>query len=218
MAKLPDIILMGPYGSGKGTQISFLADKYSFVRFEIGKVLREEVVQGTEIGKRSEKPMNAGELVDPKDILTLTQRFINKTDPNTTILFDGIPRGLEQYEGFLQITREAGRKPIPLYISLTPEESLRRQMTRKICSANGNNIDAKLTVEECEKMGGEVIERAENDPEVAERRTRVYAEQVMPMIEKFREADERFIEIDGMGTREEIHSNIMQALKPYVQD
>lgn len=218
MAKLPDIILMGPYGSGKGTQVSLLAEKFDFVQFEVGKVLREEVAQGTEIGKRSERLMNAGELVDPRDILTLTQRFIEQTDPETTIVFDGIPRGVEQFDGFKQITAEAGRNPIPLYISLTPEESIRRQTTRKICSANGKNIDAKFTVEECKKLGGEVAERAENNPEVAERRTKVYAEQVMPMVEKFREADGRFIEIDGMPGVAEIHQQILKALAPYVQD
>ncbi len=205
------LIITGPQGSGKGTQAELLSKRLDIPTLSMGQLLRDEVSKGTAIGTRIAQTLKRGELV-PEEITyeILKQRLAGPSAKNGYIL-DGFPRNMKQYEMFTFDT------PTHVIVLEIPrEESMRRITARLTCSVCGkiyNMRDAHghKPGDAC-ACGGTMEHREDDNPKSVERRLNIYNAETSRVIDAY---DKRALahRVDGVGTIEEVHGRIMEALK-----
>ena len=103
----PAIVLLGPPGSGKGTQAAFLRDELGFVWLSTGDLLREARAAGTELGRRASEYMDRGDLVPDEVVLEVVRDAVVDLD-GRAILLDGFPRTVEQADALAAASRRTG--------------------------------------------------------------------------------------------------------------
>jgi adenylate kinase len=206
-----NIILFGPYGSGKGTQAKMLEKKFDMKVFDTGAVLRQSVKEETELGIKVKEIMNNGELVSDNLIMEITEDWIKKQNKNDNILFDGIPRTLEQSNILDKILKNNNIEVKRIFINIPYEESIKRQTLRRICSDCKKIFPASYSKNICDECNGKLETRAENDPLIAKKRADSFEKTTMPIIEKYRKL-KNIIEIDGMLDIEKVKQSILNNL------
>ena len=198
-------IIMGPQGSGKGTQAKLLAKEYGLEHVSIGDVLRREVALGTENGKIIERYMNEGKLIPFHINNSVVRKEIER---NNDIIIDGYPRNRAQAEYLLSFAKIKGI----IVINISEEESLRRLSKRLICTANNKIfIEDKISDEdkqECASLGGEIVKRDDDRPEAITKRLQIYHEDTIPVIDFLKEKDVPVIEINGEQPVQELFHEI----------
>jgi len=207
------VILLGPPGSGKGTQAELIQKNYGFPKISTGDLLRQAVQTGTELGKKVAKVMNAGQLVADKLVLELVQERIANPDCRAGYILDGYPRNLNQ--AILLERIDGQREETVLEILVTEEEILRRLTSRRVCLKCGavyNIINNKPNVDGvCDLCGSLLTVREDDRPEVIKERFRVYLETIKPLIEHYAQKKVLF-QLDGQGPAEEIFQIIKSIL------
>jgi adenylate kinase len=178
------VILLGAPGSGKGTQSALLAEKFDFKHLATGDILRAEVAQGTELGKKAEGYMKAGKLVPDAVIIEMVA---GKIQPGQKYLFDGFPRTLDQAQGLDQILKRAGASvDLVVYLTLPVLEAIKRMSSRRICSSCNevyNTISRPTKADGvCDKCGGKVIQREDDTEATANKRLMVFEDQTHPLV------------------------------------
>ena len=177
------VILLGAPGSGKGTQSMRLSDKFGFQHLATGDILRAEVAQGTELGKKADGYMKGGKLVPDSIVIEMVAGKIGSGN----YLLDGFPRTIEQAQGLDQILKQAG-SVVNLVVSLTlpKDEAIKRMSSRRICSNCAevyNTISRPTKVDGvCDKCGGKVIQRADDTEATAQKRLMVFEDQTHPLV------------------------------------
>src|SRR6056297_699492 len=160
MAKMDlNLILLGGPGAGKGTQASRIVDSMDLVHLSTGDILREEVSEGTELGRQAKEYMDRGDLVPDELIIDMVS---NKLDQDSGYLFDGFPRTIsqaEELEDVLEIDKV-------IYINISKEEAVRRLSARRVCSECGEiyNLlfDKPSEPGICDKCNGELYQRSDD--------------------------------------------------------
>ncbi len=127
---MKDLILIGRQGSGKGTQGKILAEKFGYSIFETGAVLRAIAKEDSDLGKKINKIISCGDLVSNDIIMELVVDFIEKVPENTPVLFDGIPRSMEQRESLEKELNKFEREFKVLEITLSNKEAFNRLIKR----------------------------------------------------------------------------------------
>ena len=187
-------IIMGPQGSGKGTQAKLLAQQYGLKHISMGDVLRKEIALGSDIGKVIEGYMNKGELIPMHINNALAKKLL---DENKNVLLDGYPRNVEQAEFLFSLTKIK----CVVVINISQEESVRRLCKRVICSANNKIfIEDKITDEEkqeCARLGGAIVKRDDDKPEAICKRLQIYRELTWPVVEFLKQKNVPIVEVDG---------------------
>lgn len=214
MVKNINVIIMGPQGSGKGTQARLLAETYNLQIFETGSVLREIAKQDTEIGRTIDEIINKkGEIV-PWGMMKemVLEQKANELDKNRGIIFDGTPRIIEEVEYWENKLNKLGRKiDYVFYIKVSKEESVKRISSRKLCRENGHPLivgkDIKEEDAKCPICGSEVYRREDDTPEKVLRRLEWTQRLLSPVIEYF-SGKKMLIEINGEQPIENIHKEI----------
>ena len=203
-----NIILLGPQGSGKGTQAELLVTKYGLLHFEAGRVLRSiPEVQDT---------LNRGELVTDEYVRLIAWDFINKHNKNQGFLFDGYPRSVAQYEHLKDMLMKFGKKlDAVINIEISAEESIRRLSGRRTCTKCGETYNV-ITAdqpkgERCDKCGGVLVQRADDQPEAVKRRLEIYRQQTHAVFEKAVREGIGF-EVSGEQAIADIHDQIVSRL------
>lgn len=208
------IILLGPPGSGKGTQGDLIAEKYGFPKISSGDLLREAVSQGSELGKKAEDFMNRGELVSDELVVAMIKERIAAQDCQAGFILDGFPRTVPQAESLVAI--DPSSQEVVLDIQLPDELIVERISARRICSQCGNIFNLRLKVPAveniCDFCGGELIQRKDDTPEVISRRLRVYRELTLPLV-KFYSERQVYFPIEGEGKVEEVFFQVSAALE-----
>jgi adenylate kinase len=183
------LILMGPPGAGKGTQAKTVADHFGIPAISTGDIFRANVSRGTELGKKAQEYMDAGEYV-PDEVTNLMVRArIDEPDAAPGFLLDGYPRTLAQVEELDGMVAFTGHK-LDAVVVLT--------------------VDAEEIVERLVKRA-QLEGRADDTEDVVRRRQEVYLEQTAPLIDVYREHG-IVCEIDGMGEVAEVTGRIFEAL------
>jgi adenylate kinase len=198
-----NIIILGPQGSGKGTQAELLQKKLGLRRFEAGKELRS--VTDPEI----KKIIDAGELAPQGFVKQLVEVFLSQNKNSAGFLFDGYPRTAEQYEELKNIL--AGKIDYVFNIEISESETIRRLSARRTCSKCGeiyNLITKKPAGELCDICGGELVHREDDKPESIQKRLAIYRTQTHPVFEKAA-AEGIGIEINGEQSIDVIHQEIL---------
>jgi len=211
-----NIILIGPPGSGKGTQAKLLEDKYDLKQLSSGDMLRAAVAEGSEIGKKAKSYMEAGQLVPDELVVEIVTDQIEKADGKGFIL-DGFPRNVHQAEVLDRMLKENGyeidRVPV---IEVSDDRLVERVAGRFTCASCGEGYHDKFKQPEvegvCDKCGGtEFIRRPDDNPETVRNRLDVYHEQTKPLIDYY-EQQGKVRMIDGEQSIERVTKHLEEAM------
>lgn len=208
------IILMGPPGSGKGTQATILADKLSVPHISTGDIFRAELGKGTPLGLKAKSYMEAGELVPDKIVTGMAGKRINKEDCAEGYILDGFPRTIPQAEGLGKILAENGTS-IDLVLEITVDKDIiTKRLTGRMgceqCKQDFNrffNPPHKEGV--CDACGARLVSRADDNEETIQNRLKVYQQETAPLIEYY--AD-KIITIDGNGTPDDVLKRVLKKI------
>jgi adenylate kinase len=214
------LILLGAPGAGKGTQATFICQKYGIPQISTGDMLRAAVKAGTPLGIEAKKVMDAGGLVSDELIINLVKERITQSDCANGFLFDGFPRTIPQADAM----KAAGVKiDYVLEIDVPFEAIVERMSGRRSHSASGRTYHVKYNppkVEGLDDVTGEpLIQRADDKEETVLKRLEVYSAQTRPLVEyysswaKTAPADApKYCAISGMGTVDNITEQAFKAL------
>jgi len=198
-------IIMGPQGSGKGTQAKLIAQEYGIEHISIGDILRKEVAQNTEIGRIVHKYMQEGKLIP----IDLNNQIVKNTiEGRDDLIIDGYPRNTNQAKYLFSHFKIQGL----IVLEIGEEESIRRISKRRICTANNKTLkENEITekdIEECKAQGGEIIQREDDKPEAIKKRLEIYYNNAEPLIKSFQEHKIPVIRINGENTIAKIFEEI----------
>ena len=219
MKKNINIIIMGPQGSGKGTQARMLAEKFDMQIFETGSVLREIASQDTEVGRKIDEIINKKGQFVPWDLMKkeVFDWGVEKLDKNRGIIFDGTPRIIKEIEYWDEKLPILNRKiDYIFYVDISKEESIKRISSRKLCKENNHPliVGKDLSEEEakCPICGSEVYRREDDTPEKVLKRLEWTKELLSPVIEYY-ESKDILIKINGEQGAEKVFEEIVKHIK-----
>ncbi len=217
------VIFIAPPGAGKGTQADLFAEKFGFSHLESSKIL-ESRLAGQENPPDPEireawRLYKKGELMTPSLVARLIIEEIEKLHhEGKSIIFSGSFRTLEEAEKEIPVAEKLyGRDNIKIfYITLSEEESVKRNSERRICEKNRHPIprpeyDPKFEgITTCPWDGSPIITRALDKPEIIRERYRVYKAETEPVLDYFREKGYKVIEINGEQPIEKVFEGILE--------
>ncbi|GAB3989168.1 adenylate kinase [Nocardioides marmoraquaticus] len=184
------LIFMGPPGAGKGTQAQRVAARFGIPAISTGDIFRANVGQGTELGKKAQEYMDAGEYV-PDEVTNLMVRDrIDEPDAEPGFLLDGYPRTLAQVQELDGMIQHTGHTLDAAVVLTVDDEEL---VIRLLARAQSDG-------------------RSDDTEDVIRRRQEVYAEQTAPLIDVYRERGV-LLEVDGMGEVDDVTARIFAALE-----
>ena len=209
-------ILLGPPGAGKGTQAVNIVDKYGIPHISTGDIFRANIKNGTELGKRAQEYMNRGELVPDDLVIEIATTRLLEDDCKNGFLLDGFPRTVYQAEKLDEFLAAHGSKiDKVLDIAVEREELITRLTGRRVCKACGAsyhlvNVPPK-TEGICDRCGGELMQRADDNIETVANRIDVYEKQTMPLVDYYEKAG-NIAHIDGATGLDNVFADIVRAL------
>lgn len=214
-----NIILMGPPGAGKGTQAEFMKAEYPVPHISTGDIFREAVGQGTELGKKAQEYMNAGQLVPDEVTIGIIEERLAREDCARGFLLDGFPRTTVQAEALDRVLQKMGRKVEAAINISVPNEVLIERMSGRIsckeCKTVYNtSYNPPSEQGKCDKCGGELIQRSDDRGETVRKRLEVYQEQTSPLLDYY---DKHGVlhNIDGNRDSKEVFAEIKQILQSF---
>ena len=195
------IVLLGPPGSGKGTQAGELQKRWGIPHIASGDLLRALVRDDTQLGRRARPYMDRGELVPDDLILDMMADGLSQPDAQEGYVLDGFPRTVAQAEALEQRLKEIGRElEAVIYLRVPEEEILRRLSGRRTCPVCNAvyHVDTMPPKKEgiCDECSAELIRRDDESPDVIRKRLQVYEEQTRPLLD-FYEQRGLLKEVDG---------------------
>ena len=210
------IVLLGPPGSGKGTQAGVIAQKLGLAHVASGDLFREAARRGDKLGKQVKSYMEKGLLVPDKITIKMILERISAPDCKKGCMLDGFPRTLEQAKVLDKALGGNGEAiDRVIYINVATDELVRRLSGRFICRSCQmpyHLISSPPKVKgKCDKCDGELYQRADDSAETVRRRLDVYRAETAPLIDYYKKAG-KLIEINGAGDIAKISNSIISAL------
>jgi adenylate kinase len=179
------LILLGPPGSGKGTQATMLQDKLHLPHISTGDLLRDHVRRSTELGKQAQTFMDKGQLVPDALILDMLFERVSQKDCSRGYILDGFPRTLPQAEA-LQTRLKGKPAPVVINLDLSDAKIIERLTNRVTCEKCGTPYhliySPPKTQGKCDRCDGKLIQRSDDTEVVITKRLNVYHEQTAPLI------------------------------------
>ena len=216
----PDLVLLGGPGSGKGTQAERLCAELRLPHIATGDLFRENLRQATDLGKLAQAYMNRGELV-PDDVTeAMVEERLAQPDTQGGFILDGFPRTLPQAGALTEMmTRLQRRIAAVLYIKVSDEALVGRLSGRMICRAcqAPYHLQFKLPRQPgvCDSCGGELYQRADDNPQTVRARLVTFHGQTEPLIAYYRQGG-LLHAIDGEGPLAEVSARSLAALRPII--
>lgn len=211
-----NLAILGPQGSGKGTQAEKLAQKYGLLHIETGKILREWAKSDHPLAGKIREMMNSGQLVADNILGQVITEHITQEGIKEGIIFDGTPRNLIQYELIDKLLAGFGTKLNKvILLKISVEESIKRMSNRRICPNCGevyNLISNPPKIEgKCDFCQSVLVQREDDKPEIIVKRQAKFNEMTTPVINKAR-GEGILEEIDGERPIEIIFEDITTKL------
>lgn len=211
------IVLLGAPGSGKGTQAKRLVDKFHVPQISTGDLLRAAVAADTPLGRQAKAVMDAGQLVSDEIVLGMIRERLAQPDAQRGFILDGFPRNIAQAEA-LDAMLEALGKPLQLALLIDVDfDVLMQRLTgRRTCVSCGQMYNIYSSPPKvdgaCDKCGGNLHHRADDNEETIGNRLRVYEAQTAPLISYYRNQG-KLRTVQGVGEISDIFNAVVQTVR-----
>lgn len=209
-------IILGPPGSGKGTQAKKLAQKLSYIHFGTGDLMRKEAEKGTPLGLQFKKvwKKGKGELVSEDLVQKFVAQKIHELDISKGVVFDGYPRTVSQANHLFRILKEKSIDNLVVFnLVVNTDELIKRLETRRVCQGCKRVFQDpdSLGITDCNDCEGKLIQREEDKSEVIRRRIEIYNKQTAPLIDFYQKTN-NLIEINGNPPIKEVWAEIQEKI------
>lgn len=211
-----NLIFIGPPGAGKGTQAKKVVERFSIPQISTGDILRAAVKNGTELGVKAKQFMDAGKLVSDEIVVGLIEERLKEADCAGGFILDGFPRTIPQAEELTKLMNKIGRKIDHVVVLMVPDDDVVERLSgRRVCKGCGEEYHVKFkrpsAEGKCDKCGGEIYQRSDDNESTIRNRLSVYHSQTSPLMDYYKQFD-AVREIKGTGEFNEISGRIMAAL------
>jgi adenylate kinase len=187
-----NLVLMGLPGAGKGTQAEKIVEEYGIPHISTGDMFRAAIKEGTELGLKAKSFMDKGELVPDEVTIGIVRERLSKDDCQKGFLLDGFPRTVAQAEALENMLQELNKSiDYVLHIDVDKEILMERLTGRRICKECGAtyhlvfNPPTKEGI--CDRCGGELYQRADDNEETVQNRLDVNIKQMQPLLDFYQE-------------------------------
>ena len=195
------VVFLGPPGAGKGTQCKSLVDRYGLKHLSSGDILRRERANATELGRKAQSYMDAGDLV-PDDLIVAMMMNELTTQNHAGYVLDGFPRTIGQAGELDAALAAAGRK-VDMVLNLeVDDDKLEKRITgRRSCPKCGGAYHVEFNPprnkEQCDKGCGELTQRPDDTSQVVRQRIKTYHAQTAPLVEYYQDHQGNVSTING---------------------
>jgi len=207
------IVLLGPPGAGKGTQADLLSARLGLPKIATGDVLRAALRDGTKRGLEAKAYMDRGDLVPDAVILGILQDVMTSPAARKGAILDGAVRTVPQAEGLAAMLKQIGRKVDKvLLFDVDDGELVKRLGTRTVCEGCQTPYMGREPGSTCEKCGGRLVRRKDDEPEAIRNRLDVYRRQTAPVVDWYGNNKLRVLRIDADAAVDTVTSRALKAL------
>ena len=207
-----NLVLLGAPGAGKGTQAAVIKQKTGMYILSTGNLLREAVKAGTELGNRVKGLLDSGSLVPDELVIQLVDEKLKSSECANGVIFDGFPRTVKQAEKLDELT-----KIDKVLVFDVPDDAIVERMSlRRTCPDCQSTYHLKVLPTKiegiCDKCGGKLYTRSDDEPAVVRHRLDVYHEQTEPIINYYR-ASGRVVTVDGTQAPDKVSEDTLSAVE-----
>ena len=208
-----NLILLGAPGAGKGTQAEIVCDKLGIPAISTGNILREAVKNGTEMGLKAKSFMDSGALVPDDVIIGIIKERLAQPDCSKGFILDGVPRTVAQAEALEEMGVNIDKV---VDLEVADEVIMRRLSGRRVCSACGASYHLEFNpsreLDRCNRFGGPLIVRKDDEPATVRDRLAAYHEQTEPLVEFYRQRG-KLVVVEGQDTIADTTALLLKALE-----
>ena len=209
------LLLLGPPGSGKGTQAERLAKHLNIPAISTGEMIRAEVRAGTELGKKAQAIMVTGALLDDATVNDIVASRLAQPDVAAGFMLDGYPRSVPQAEYLGALLARLGYpQPTVIHIDVANEHLIARTCQRRFCTQCGHiyNLLSHPPKQEgvCDLCGSPLAQRADDREETVRNRLIAYEKSTAPLINYYAQGD--YHRVDGSGAPDDVFADVLKAL------
>ncbi len=189
---MKNIIFIAPPAAGKGTQSKMISTEYNIPHISTGDLLRDEVTSGSTLGRFIKSEMDNGNLISDDIMVNLLRARINQVDCNNGYILDGYPRNVEQARIYETLLHDLGKDiGVVIFMDISKELSMKRGLSRLICSACGTSYNKDITELRpridgiCDKCGHALKVRSDDNEETFNNRYDTYIRETKPLIDYY---------------------------------
>ncbi len=206
------LIIFGAPGAGKGTQAKNIVEEFGIQHISTGDLMRNEVKLGTDLGKKLDEIMKAGQYVPDDITVALLEKKLNDDSTKNGFLLDGFPRTIEQVHMLENIVSDIDKV---IEVEVSNDEIVDRLSSRRVCKDCGKIFNAKiqdLSSNKCPECGGELFQRADDNAETIKKRLEIYEASTKPIIKHYEDKG-LVVKVNGIGNVDEISKEIISKIK-----
>ncbi len=208
------VVLLGPPGSGKGTQGERIAAKLAIPKIATGDMLRDAVKAGTRLGLQAQGYMDRGDLVPDTVILAIMKEALALPAHAKGVILDGVVRTVPQAEGLAKVTQQLDRTvDAVLAFDLADDEIVSRLSSRTTCDTCQTPFMGLAPGSPCPRNDvGKLVRRKDDEPAAIKNRLKVYRDQTAPVLTWYEAQGMTVAHIDALGTVDAVTTRAMAAL------
>jgi len=208
-----NILLFGKPGAGKGTQAPMLAETLGVATLATGDVLRTATREGTTLGRKAKEYMDRGDLVPDDVILGIVGEALGLPQYSRGAILDGVVRTVPQAVGLERVFTKTGRQlDAVLSFDIDNDEIVRRLSGRTVCANCQTPYTGREPGETCEKCGGTLMRRRDDEPEAIRNRLNVYEAQTAPVFDWYKRNGTRVVTVNAVGAVDDVTRRALKAL------
>jgi adenylate kinase len=210
------IVIIGPPGAGKGTQAKLLAKLSGAPHISTGDMLREAIAAGTPLGEQAREYMDRGQLLPDDIMIGIVEQRLRAPDTARGFILDGFPRTVAQAEALDRLLARVGQPLTAVLRFVVPQDHLVRRLAgRRVCKDCGSmfHVDdgGAAAKGKCDRCGGMLYQRADDEEGTIRQRMDVFAKQTEPLRDYY--GRNRILrQVDGSGPRDEVFARVRTAL------